>query len=110
MRLSPFDSFSWMAHLALGNVCFREGHYDDAALLLAQSAQGNPRFSALYLVQAAALALAGRIEESKSIARQALELEPGFRAQPFAGAFRKFVRPELVDGWIAGWRLAGLPE
>jgi hypothetical protein len=30
--------------------------------------------------------------------------------QPFTGAFEKFAQPELLDGWVAGWRLAGLPE
>jgi tetratricopeptide (TPR) repeat protein len=83
LRLSPFDPFSFNTYLALGFVRVRERRHDDAAACFAKAVQTNPRFSTLYAFYAAALAMASRIDESKSVARQLLELEPGFRIRPF---------------------------
>ena len=109
LRLSPFDPFSFNTYLALGLVGVRDRRYDDAAACLAKAVQTNPRFSTLYAFYAAALAMASRIDESKSVARQLLELEPGFRIQPFV-AYCEFARPEVVDWLAEGLRKSGLSE
>ena len=44
LRLSPFDPLSFIAYIALGNVRFRQGRYDDAAFVLRR---GSARQSAL---------------------------------------------------------------
>lgn len=75
-----------------------------------QAVQANPRFSALYADLAASLARAGRIDESKLIARRLLELEPGFRIQPVVAILGGFANPEDVNEFAAGLRQAGLPE
>jgi len=110
LRLSPFDPLCYEAYVARGFVRFREGHFDEAAAFFAKAAQLNPRFSALYMMQTAALAVAGRIDESKSIARRLLELQPGFRIGPLEGLVAGIARPEIVSGFAAGLRKAGLPE
>ena len=79
LRLSPFDPLAFSAHLALGHVAILEARYEDAASHYANAVQANPRFSSLYFIQAAALALAGRAEEARPIAEQGLELEPDVR-------------------------------
>ena len=84
--------------------------YDEAAAFFAQAVQANPRFSTLYADLTAALALAGRSEESKSVAQRLLDLEPGFRIQPMVVFLDPFLRPELVSQWTEGVRKAGLPE
>ncbi len=63
----------------------------------------------LYVVHAAALALAGRIEDSKSVAKRVLELEPTFRIGPWEHIAPKFMLPELWRPLLAGVRQAGLP-
>ena len=65
-RLSPFDPFSFVAHLARGFVRLRDGRYADAASHFAKAAQVNPRFSTIHACQAAALAMDGHIDEFKS--------------------------------------------
>jgi adenylate cyclase len=110
LRLSPFDPISYEAYLALGCVRFREQRYDDAAAFYAKAVQANPRFSSLYAGQAMALAMAGRIKESNSQARQLLELEPTFRVRSFVDFFAQFSRPELIDRFEEGLRKSGLPE
>jgi adenylate cyclase len=110
LRLSPFDSLSFTAHEARGLVCVREGHYADAASHFAKAAQANPRFGFLYVEQAAALGLAGRLDEAKLIARRVLGLEPSFRISPIVETLSAFARPELVSAVSAGLGQAGLPE
>jgi TolB-like protein len=107
LRLSPFDPVSFEAYLALGQVRFRERRYDEAAAFFAQGVQANPRLSTLYARQAAALAMAGRIEEAKSTVRRLLELKPDF--QHSLGRLR-FALPGLVDGLAEAYRKIGLPE
>src|SRR5271168_3906519 len=70
LRLSPFDPVAFAAHEALGHVAFQEARYDEAASHYAKAVQANTRFSLLYFVQAAAMALAGRVEEARPIVGQ----------------------------------------
>jgi TolB-like protein/Tfp pilus assembly protein PilF len=109
LRLSPFDPLSHEGYLALGAVRLCLRRYDDAAAYFAKAVQANPRFSVLYALQASALAMAGRIEEAKVVARRLLELEPGFRVRPFL-EFAGFVKPETREAFAVGFRQAGLPE
>jgi adenylate cyclase len=109
LRLSPFDPKSFEAHFALGQVRFRQRRYAEAATYFAKGAQANPRFSTLYAHQAAALAMAGRLNEGKLAARRLLELEPSFSIQHLVSRVR-FALPELLDGLAEGYRIVGLPE
>jgi adenylate cyclase len=109
-RLSPFDALAFEGHYAPGLVRIRERRFDDAAANLGRAVQANPRFSWLYAVHAAALALAGRVEESKSVAQRVLELEPNFRLGPAEYFLPGVMLPELWRQLIAGMRQAGLPE
>jgi hypothetical protein len=60
-------------------------------------------------LQASALALAGRIEDAKAVARRVLELEPTFSVRRFMD-FTGFMKPELKEALAVGLRQAGLPE
>jgi len=109
LRLSPFDPFSYEAHVALAVVRTRQQRYDDAAACMAKAIQAKPRFSVLYVLQASALALAGRIDEAKVAAARLLGLEPAFRIQPFI-EFAAFMEPQTRATLAAGLRHAGLPQ
>jgi TolB-like protein/class 3 adenylate cyclase/tetratricopeptide (TPR) repeat protein len=110
LRLSPFDPLSYEGHVALGAVRMREGRYQDAAAQFAKAAQENPRFSAMYALHAAALALAGRVEDAKAVARRLREVDPTFRLGPFQEFATKFVEKRLYESLSAGFHQAGLPE
>ncbi len=110
LRLSPFDPFSFETYVALGSVRLRQQRYDEAATNFAKAIAANPRFSTLYAFHAASLAMAGRIAESKSIARRTLELEPSFRIEHLDAFFRAFARPEFVNELTTGLGQAGLPQ
>ena len=108
LRLSPFDPVAFAAHGALGHVAFQEARYDEAASCYAMAVQANPRFSLYYFLHAAALALAGRVEEARPIVAQLLELNPGVRSsEVFEYAL---LNRALADKFMEGARLVGLPE
>jgi tetratricopeptide (TPR) repeat protein len=110
LRLSPFDPLSYEGHVALGAVRMREGRYQDAASHFGKAAQENPRFSAMYALHAAALALAGRVEDAKAVARRLLEVHPTFRLGPFQEFAARFVEKRMYESLSAGFHQAGLPE
>ena len=109
LRLSPFDPTSFNSYLALGFVRARERRYDDAAAFFTKAVQINPRFSSLCAFQVAALAMADRTDELRSVAKRLLELEPKFRILPLI-AYSAFARPEITHYLFEGLRKAGLPE
>jgi len=109
LRLSPFDPVAFAAHEALGHVAFQETRYDEAASHYAKAVQANTRFSLLYFVQAAAMALAGRVEEARPIVGQLLELEPGVRISEVL-EYAPLLPRALTDKFMEGARLVGLPE
>jgi adenylate cyclase len=62
--------------------------------------QNNPRFSFLYFLQAAALALAGRVEEARPIVGQGLELEPAARFSEVLehAVHHRALKDEFIEG------------
>jgi hypothetical protein len=61
-------------------------------------------------MQAAALAMAGRIDETKPVTRRLLELEPSFRIEPVIAFVGGFAAPEIANKWPTAMRKAALPE
>ena len=106
-RLSPFDPFAIMAYLAPGASAVFEDRYEEAISLYAKAVQLNPRFSSLYACHAAALTLAGRVEDAKPVLRKLLELEPAIRSGPMMQIVRN---PVLAGKFLAASRLLVLPE
>lgn len=58
----------------------------------------------------AALGMAGRIDEAKSIGHRLLELEPGFRINAFKTAVKGFHLPEVLTSFVEGLGRAEVPE
>lgn len=106
LRLSPFDPLSFEAHLALGLAAVQEARYDEGASHIANAVQANSRFSTLYVFQAVALALAGRVEEARPIIGRLLELEPSFRTRVLS----EILSGSLADKFLEGAHLLGLPD
>jgi adenylate cyclase len=107
LRLSPFDPLSLEAHGALGIAAVQLARYDDAALHFADSTQANSRFLMHHFFLAASLALAGRIEEAKVVAKKVLELAPGFR---FRVVRELGLVPPIIDKFSAAARELGFAE
>src|SRR5262249_34916579 len=108
LRLSPFDPVAFCGHSALGHVAVLEARYDEAVSHYANRGPDNPRFRTLYFLHAVALALSGRLEEARPIAKQGLELEPGVRVGELFD-YALFDRG-LMKKLMEGAHLLDLPE
>jgi tetratricopeptide (TPR) repeat protein len=107
LRLSPFDSLAFQAHMALGEAALVQERYEDAALAFAKAAQANTNFSTAYLFEGIALALAGQLDKARPLALHGLELEPAFRARQFRELGLASVLSEKLE---RGVRLLGMPQ
>jgi TolB-like protein/tetratricopeptide (TPR) repeat protein len=106
LKMSPLDPLAFQSHLALGHAALGEERYEDASACFGRAAQRNPGFSSSYLNQAMALAVAGRGQDARPMARRGLELEPGYRVRAL---YESKTSPGLVEKFIGGARLLGLP-
>ena len=93
-----------MAH---GIVAVHESRYDEAASHLAKAVAANPSFTSPRFLHAMVLALAGREDEAREAAREALALQPGFRLRLLSEIG---MLPAIADVLARGGRLLGLPE
>ena len=107
LRLSPFDPWAYEAHVAHGIVAVHESRYDEAAWHLAKAIAANPSFTSPRFLHAMVLALAGREDEAREAAREALALQPGFRLRLLSEIG---MLPAIADVLARGGRLLGLPE
>ena len=107
LRLSPFDPLLYVAHLALGTAALQEERYEEAAAWWGKCAEANSKFGMIVIVQAGALALAGRIQEARAVFARGMELE--------STASIRTIRelgctPALEEKMIRGGRMLGLPD
>jgi DNA-binding SARP family transcriptional activator/TolB-like protein/Flp pilus assembly protein TadD len=108
-RLSPSDPHAFFFDTSLIIVHLLRGDYASAVDVGRRAIELNPLFSSAYKSYLAALGLMGRTREAKAVLARLLELEPGFSVQD-AVLRSPFTRPEDVERYADGLRLAGLPE
>jgi tetratricopeptide (TPR) repeat protein len=108
IRLSPFDPLIYFPHTGSAYAHFFAGDFDETVRAASRAAQANPRFSVACLLQAAAFAGIGRIDEAKASARKLLSLEPTFTIGGFVAV--NFTSPERLGMLAEALRKAGLPE
>jgi tetratricopeptide (TPR) repeat protein len=108
-RLSPFDriNFFWLTVAGLAE--FIAGRYEEAVIWLGKARRENARFVPMHRTRAACLALLGRDDEAKAAAADLLAVHPGFRVSAFEASY-PLRRPDDLDRFAKGLRLAGLPE
>jgi adenylate cyclase len=107
LRLSPFDPVTYVAHASRAFAALSDGRYDEAAAYFGKAVQGIPRFSVYHFYLAAALALAGRMEEGRLATREGLLLAPDARVTTI---FEHLLSRPLREKVEEGARLLGLPE
>ena len=78
LRLSPFDPIAWGVHYVRSFAALIEGRPDEAVSHAVAAVHLHPHFAGLHAVHATALALAGRTEEGRAVARKAVEAFPSY--------------------------------
>jgi hypothetical protein len=102
---SDDDSLS-VGRTAQGVASVQEQRYDDAANYHELSVQANPTHSSFHFFSACAHALARKLPAARGMARQGLEMEPGFRLR----FFYELLQSDIADRYAEGGRLLGLPD
>jgi TolB-like protein/Tfp pilus assembly protein PilF len=108
LKLSPFDSLTYLSYQGLAGANFHLGRYDEACAAARRAAEFNPGFSVPYAYLAAALVGLGRMAEARAAAQSVLKLDPNFTIRRFSVTVG--VNPEVFSGFASAWREAGLPE
>jgi adenylate cyclase len=106
LRLSPFDLLVYLAYLSQGIAAVQEGNFEEGAAYAARAVQTNPNLSSLLFIEAATLALAGRLDKARVSAQRGFAMEPGFRLR----LFQEVMAPEIAARLAEGGRLLGLPD
>jgi adenylate cyclase len=106
MRLSPRDPRIGLWHFLLGGAEFGQGHYDASIDEYHKALDAGFRFPATYYSLAAALALEGKMEESKTALAEARRLNPYLTVKWVIA----IPPPPPIASLIEGLRKAGLPE
>jgi DNA-binding SARP family transcriptional activator len=86
-----------------------KGDYERAVLFGLRAVNANPNFVPGYKPLIASLGHLGRRDEAQEYVRKLLSLEPQFTVQRF-GQMYAFKNPTDRDRYMAGLRLAGVPE
>ncbi len=107
--LSPYDPHGFFFDMALIMPHLLRHEHALAAEIGRRAVELNPIFSSSYKLYIAALGHLGLEEEASVLRARLLQLEPGFTVQ---GAVQRapMMRPQDIEHYAAGLRLAGLPE
>jgi TolB-like protein/tetratricopeptide (TPR) repeat protein len=109
LRLSPIDPLNFMAERGMAVALLSLDRYDEAASWAVKTLAQRPGEAGALRTAAAAKALAGRIDDARSITADLLQLHPHMRLSGL-GKVVGLGRKEDVDRLFRGLRLAGMPE
>ena len=108
-RLNPFDPLRFYFWIIAGIAEFVAGRYVESIAWLRKCKRANPRFIACLRMQAASLALSGRVADARAVARELLTIEPTFRVSTFISWY-PLQRTDDLARLESGLRIAGLPD
>ena len=92
-----------MAHLTAG-------HFEQAIEWADRALHDQPRSSPATRAKIVANAYLGRLDEARSDADRLLQLSPEFTIAKWRSVVADPMAPEVLDLYIGGLRIAGLPE
>jgi len=109
IKLSPLDPFSFNGYIGIGFSCFAAGDPAEAVKWARRALGEKVGMTWAYRDLAVFLARAGDIEGAREALRRFTAARPGITVAQVGDAM-KFVQPRILEMYLAGLRLAGLPE
>ncbi len=110
IRLSPNDVHiaSWYNYLAVA--AFVVGRDEDAADWARKTIQANPEFSGGYRTLAASYGNLGQYTDAEAARVKLQELLPHLTITKLRESLPYFIEPDMLERYLNGLRIAGLPE
>jgi len=108
-RLSPFDpyTFFYAVNIAVAHLAARR--FEQAIEWAARALHDRPRLVIAMRLKVVALAHLGRLDEARAELDRVLAIDPKLTIAGFC-EYAHHMAPEVLELYIAGLRLAGLPE
>ncbi len=108
-RLSPYDPYAFMYAnvIALAHLAARR--FEQAIGWADRSLHDGPRLVPAMRIKVVALAHLGRLDEARAELSRVLAIDPKLTIAGFRGS-RRYQAPELLELYVTGLRIAGLPE
>jgi TolB-like protein len=108
-RLSPFDPYTFRYAFVIAAAHLAARRFGQAIEWAARALHDQPRMIAAMRVKVVALAHLGHLDEARAELCSTLAIDPkltvaGYRARSH------FMAPEVLELFVTGFRLAGLPE
>ena len=110
MRLSPFDPMIPGSQLATAFAHFFTGRYDEASFWATKAQRADPHLPAAQSVLAASNAMAGRLEQARTVMAALCERLPDRRISNLHERLFVLRRPGDLAKYVEGLRNAGMPE
>ena len=110
LRMSPLDPALVSMKTATAHAHYFLGHHLEASAWAEQALAEQPRMHAALRIAAASYALCERTTEAQQLKGRILEIDPRFRVSTLREMLGPYRRPEFLEKYAEGLRLAGLPE
>jgi TolB-like protein/class 3 adenylate cyclase len=108
-RLSPFDPYSFLYAFNIAVAHLAAQRFELAIESADRAVHDQPRFVSPMRVKVAALAHLGLLDEARAELSRVLAIDPNLTIAGYR-AYAQFQAPELLELYVTGLRLAGLPE
>jgi adenylate cyclase len=108
-RLSPFDPYIFFCAAATAIAHLAARRFEQAIEWADRALHDQPRHVPAMRVKVIALAHLGRLDEARAELGRVLAIDPKLTIAGFR-EYAHFATPEVLELYVAGLRLAGLPE
>ena len=108
-RLSPFDPYTFLCAFTIAFAHFTARRFEQAIEWADRTLHDQPRFVPAIRLKVVALAHLGHLEEARAELGRLLAVDPKLTIAGLR-AFAHFQAPEVLELYVTGLRLAGLPE
>jgi tetratricopeptide (TPR) repeat protein len=108
-RLSPFDPYTFRFANAIAGAHLAARRFEQAIEWADRALHDQPRMVAAMRYKVVANAHLGRLDEARAELSRVLVIDPKLTIAVFR-AYAHYQAPEVLDLFVTGLRLAGLPE
>jgi class 3 adenylate cyclase len=108
-RLSPFDPYAFLYAFSIALAHLAAHRFEQAIQWADRTLHDQPRMISAMRVKVVALAHFGHRDEARAELSRVLAIDPKLTIAGYR-AYGQFMAPKVLELYVAGLRLAGLPE